>query len=154
MEIIPCTYGNHSMDPWKSLEDNGNKGYGNYNLHWGDYFLRCMEFSRPFHTVEISSRYLETLPWQTMIPWAFFLQCRALTQHDFCLGCAGADSKFQWIGMMEYIFCYGAPAIHGSILPASRLVSRKILIEQNIKIRTGPALWYAFNLLGLYIQRA
>jgi hypothetical protein len=32
MEIIPCTHGNHSMDPPKSLENNVNKGYGNYNL--------------------------------------------------------------------------------------------------------------------------
>jgi hypothetical protein len=92
MEIIPCTHENHSMDPWKSLKDNGNKGNGNsmgawkplkdngnkgngnYNLHGSDYFYRCMEFLHPFHTVEISSRYMETLPWQTMIPSAF-LQC-------------------------------------------------------------------------------
>jgi hypothetical protein len=33
MEIIPCTHGNHSIDPWKSIEDNGNKGYGNYSLN-------------------------------------------------------------------------------------------------------------------------
>ncbi len=33
------------------------------------------------------------------------------------------------------------------LLPVSRLASRKIIIEQNIKSRTGPAL-YAFSLLG------
>jgi hypothetical protein len=33
MEIIPWIHGNHSMVPWNSLEDNSNKGYGNYNLY-------------------------------------------------------------------------------------------------------------------------
>jgi hypothetical protein len=33
MEIIPCTHGNHSKDPLNSLEENGNKGFGNYNLY-------------------------------------------------------------------------------------------------------------------------
>ncbi len=47
---------------------------------------------------------------------------------------------FQWIGLMEYIPCYSAPALHWGLLPATRLASRKILIEQNIKKRTGPAL--------------
>jgi hypothetical protein len=31
-------------------------------------------------------------------------------------------------------------ALHWGLLPATRLASRKILIEQNIKKRTGPAL--------------
>jgi hypothetical protein len=31
-----------------------------------------MEFLHPFHAVEISSRYVETLPWQILIPWAYF----------------------------------------------------------------------------------
>jgi hypothetical protein len=48
---------------------------------------------------------------------------------------------FQWIGMVEYIPCYGAPAVHWGLLPASRLAGRKIPIEQNIKRRTGPALY-------------
>jgi hypothetical protein len=46
----------------------------------------------------------------------------------------------QWIGMVEYIPCCTAPAVHWGLLPATRLASRKILIEQNIKKRTGPAL--------------
>jgi hypothetical protein len=41
--------------------------------------------------------------------------------------------------MVEYIPCYSAPALHWGLLPATRLASRIILIEQNIK-RTGPAL--------------
>jgi hypothetical protein len=55
-------------------------------------------------------------------------------------GLAGADLIFQWIGMVEYILCYGGRAEHLGPLPATRLASRKILIEQNIKKRTGPAL--------------
>ncbi len=47
---------------------------------------------------------------------------------------------FQWIGMVEYIPCYSGPAEHWGFLPATRLASRIILIEQNIKKRTGPAL--------------
>ncbi len=47
---------------------------------------------------------------------------------------------FLWIGMVEYIPCYSAPAEHWGLLPATRLASREILIEQNIKKRTGPAL--------------
>jgi hypothetical protein len=53
METVPRTHENHSLDPWKSLECNGSKGYGNCNLHRSEYFHRCMEFLRPFHTVEI-----------------------------------------------------------------------------------------------------
>jgi hypothetical protein len=56
-------------------------------------------------------------------------------------GLAGADLIFQWIGMVEYIPSYSAPAEHWGLLPATRLASRKILIEQYIKKRTGPALW-------------
>jgi hypothetical protein len=41
--------------------------------------------------------------------------------------------------MVEYIPCYSAPALHWSFLPA-RIARGKILIEQNIKKRTGPAL--------------
>jgi hypothetical protein len=47
---------------------------------------------------------------------------------------------FQWIGILEYIPCYGGPAEHWGLLPATRLASREILIEENIKKRTGPAL--------------
>jgi hypothetical protein len=75
----PWTDGNHSMNPWKSLEDNGNPGYWNYNLYGSDHFHRCIEFLRHFRTVEISSRYMQTLPWQTIIPWAFFAV--------YCAGC-------------------------------------------------------------------
>ncbi len=49
-------------------------------------------------------------------------------------GLAGADFIYQWKGMVEYIPCYSG------FLPATRLASRKILIEQNVKKRTGPAL--------------
>jgi hypothetical protein len=41
---------------------------------------------------------------------------------------------------VEYILCYGSPTEHLDPLPTTRLASRKILIEQNIKKRTGPAL--------------
>jgi hypothetical protein len=55
-------------------------------------------------------------------------------------GLAGADVIFQWIGMVEYVPCYSARELHWCLLPATRLASRKLLIEQNIKKRTGPAL--------------
>jgi hypothetical protein len=42
--------------------------------------------------------------------------------------------------MVEYILCYGGPAEHWGPVPATRLASRKIFVEQNIKKRTGPAL--------------
>jgi hypothetical protein len=42
--------------------------------------------------------------------------------------------------MLEYIPCYIGPAEHWGLLPANRLASREILIEQNIKKRTGPSL--------------
>jgi hypothetical protein len=42
--------------------------------------------------------------------------------------------------MLEYIPCYGGPTEHWGLLPATRLASRNILIKQNIKKRTGPAL--------------
>ncbi len=41
---------------------------------------------------------------------------------------------------MEYIPCYSGPAEHWGPLPATRLASRKILVEQNIKKRTGLSL--------------
>jgi hypothetical protein len=47
---------------------------------------------------------------------------------------------FQWTGILEYILCYGGQAEYWGLLPATRLASREILIEQNIKKRTGPAL--------------
>jgi hypothetical protein len=47
--------------------------------------------------------------------------------------------------MVEYILCYGGPAEHWGPLPATSLASRKILIEQNIKKRTGPALWLLYG---------
>jgi hypothetical protein len=42
--------------------------------------------------------------------------------------------------MVKYIPCYSAPELHWDPLPATRLASRKLLIEQNIKTRAGPAL--------------
>jgi hypothetical protein len=50
-------------------------------------------------------------------------------------------------GGVRYIPCYGAPAEQWGPLPVSRLASRKIPIEKNIKRWTGPAL-YVFSLLG------
>jgi hypothetical protein len=55
-------------------------------------------------------------------------------------GLAGEEILFQWIGVVENIPCYGAPTEHWDLLPARWLASRKILSEQNIQIRTGPAL--------------
>jgi hypothetical protein len=40
---------------------------------------------------------------------------------------------------VEYIPCYSAPG--STVLPATRLASRIILIKQNIKKQTGPALY-------------
>jgi hypothetical protein len=62
-------------------------------------------------------------------------------------GLAGEDLIFQWIGMVEYIPCYSAPAVHWGLLPVTRLASRKMLIEQNIKKQTGRSLC---ALCGLY----
>jgi hypothetical protein len=42
--------------------------------------------------------------------------------------------------MVEYIPSYSGPAEHWGLLPATRLASREILTEQNIKKRTGPSL--------------
>ncbi len=42
--------------------------------------------------------------------------------------------------MVEYIPCFGGPAEHWGPLPTTRLASKKILIEHNIKKRIGPAL--------------
>jgi hypothetical protein len=50
-------------------------------------------------------------------------------------GLAGADLIFQWIGMVEK--CYGSPAEHWGPLPATRLASRKILIEQKKMLKSG-----------------
>jgi hypothetical protein len=42
--------------------------------------------------------------------------------------------------MVEYIICLSAPAERWGLLPATRLANRKILIEQNVKKLTAPAL--------------
>jgi hypothetical protein len=55
--------------------------------------------------------------------------------------------------MLEYILCYGGPAKHRGLLPATRLASRKILIEQNIKKRTGPALCVLCGLTNCQTKR-
>jgi hypothetical protein len=49
--------------------------------------------------------------------------------------------------MVEYILCYCGPAEHWDPLPTTSKASRKILIGQNIKKRTGTALCV---LCGLY----
>jgi hypothetical protein len=41
---------------------------------------------------------------------------------------------------VEYIPCYSAQELHWGLLPATRLASREILIEQNIIKRPGPSL--------------
>jgi hypothetical protein len=51
--------------------------------------------------------------------------------------------------MVEDIPCYSAPAVHWDLLPVTRLASRKKLIEQNIKKRTGPALCVLCDLKGV-----
>jgi hypothetical protein len=50
--------------------------------------------------------------------------------------------------MVEYIPCYFAPELHCGFLPATRLASRKILIEQNIKKWTGPALYVQYSVVS------
>jgi hypothetical protein len=78
-----------------------------------------------------------------------YIYIRALTQEAKYIQCwpnttsawAGwRNLIFQWIVMVEYISFYSAPAVHFGLLLAIRSASRKTLIEQNIKIRTGPAL--------------
>ncbi len=44
-------------------------------------------------------------------------------------------------GIHSLLICTSSPLVHWGFLPATRIASRKILIEQNIKKRTGPALW-------------
>jgi hypothetical protein len=41
-------------------------------------------------------------------------------------GLAGADSIFQWIGLMEYILCYSALVVHWHLLPVTRESARQI----------------------------
>ncbi len=48
--------------------------------------------------------------------------------------------------MVEYIPSYGAPAVHWSLLPGTRLASRKILIEENIKSGQGQHSVYLASL--------
>ncbi len=43
--------------------------------------------------------------------------------------------------MVGYIPYWSAPAVYWGLLSATRLACRKILIKQNIKKRTGAALW-------------
>jgi hypothetical protein len=47
--------------------------------------------------------------------------------------------------MVEYIPCCTAPALHWGLLHATRLASREILFERNIKKRTGPALFVLYG---------
>ncbi len=54
---------------------------------------------------------------------------------------------FKWIGMLEYIPYCTAPAVHWGLLSGTRLTSRIILTEQNIKKQTGPALCVLCRLL-------
>jgi hypothetical protein len=48
--------------------------------------------------------------------------------------------------MLEYIPCYSAPAVHLGLLPATRLASRIILIEQNIKKRAEQHSMYSVGI--------
>jgi hypothetical protein len=61
------------------------------------------------------------------------------------------DVIFQWIGMVEYIPCYSAPAVHWDLLPVTRLASRIILIEQNIKKWTGLHSVYSVDVIFHWI---
>ncbi len=54
-------------------------------------------------------------------------------------------------GGVLYILCYGGLAEHWGPLPATRLASRKIHIEQNIKKWTGPALCVLWGLICRYL---
>ncbi len=44
---------------------------------------------------------------------------------------------FQWIGLMEYIPCYGVPAVQWGLLPVTRLANRKYLLSKILKGRQG-----------------
>jgi hypothetical protein len=46
--------------------------------------------------------------------------------------------------MVECIPCYTAPVEHWVTIPTSRLASRKTILEQNIKIWNGPALYIVY----------
>jgi hypothetical protein len=65
-------------------------------------------------------------------------------------GLAGTDLIFQWIGMVEYILCYGGPAEHWGPLPATRLICRKILIGQLSKSGQGQHSVYSVFILILF----
>jgi hypothetical protein len=54
---------------------------------------------------------------------------------------AGADWRSFYIsaGLMEFIPCYSVSAVHWGLIPVTRLASRIILIEQNIKRQTRVA---------------
>jgi hypothetical protein len=54
-------------------------------------------------------------------------------------------------GVHSQLICTSIALGAGGRLPATRLVSREILIEQNIKKRTGPALWLLCGYIGRYI---
>ncbi len=62
---------------------------------------------------------------------------RALAQYDLCLGWPEGIWYSSDVGMVEYIPCYSALSVHWSLLPVSRLTSREILTEQNIKNRAS-----------------
>ncbi len=64
-------------------------------------------------------------------------------------GLAGADLIFQWIGMVEYIPCYSAPAVHWDLLPATRLQAGKYLlskISKGDRANTLCTLWWSLNI--------
>ncbi len=69
--------------------------------------------------------------------------------------CLAQEAKYiEWwprLGMVEYIPCYSGPAAHWVSLLASRLASRKMLPQQNIKIWTESALILC-NLLVSNVQ--
>jgi hypothetical protein len=86
IEIIPWTHGNNSMYWWKSFYAHTEIIHGYLNslegmvakdvetATWIEVIIsiKSMEFLSSFHTVEISFRYMETFPEQTMFLWAFF----------------------------------------------------------------------------------
>ncbi len=52
---------------------------------------------------------------------------------------------FQWIGMVEYIPCYSAPALRRGLLPATRLAAGKYLVNKISKSVPGQHSVYSVS---------
>jgi hypothetical protein len=73
---------------------------------------------------------------------------RELAEHNFCLG--WLEHVWYSSGLVWWI-TYPA-TVHWGLLSATRLASRKVLYEQNIKKLTGPALCVLFGIQHRNIQ--